>query len=172
MPRLAGQPRLCVLPVERQLSPRALREVEVQRRAAQSAADTSSSSTSSTSAVVPTAGKQRSRWLKGRLVCMLQEDMDRCAALDGSTAETLVMCFEQLTGEAFTDSPGAAVTSRVRRMAKVMSNIVEKVQLDKPLLAADRGALRVWNRQPKMSLDVERWRRGEEAREAVTILAA
>ena len=73
----------------------------------------------------------------------LQADTNVCAVPDGSMAETLVACFERLTGEAFTDSPGAAVTSRVRRMAKVMGNLTTELQLVPPLLAAMWGSLRV-----------------------------
>ena len=175
-PRGPGQPRPCPFPVERQLSPRAPRAVEVRRRTAQLAADSASSSTASAPVAaplrVPVAGKQRSCWLKARLVRFLQADTNVCAVLDGSTAETLVACFERLTGEAFTDSPGAAVTSRVRRMAKVMGNLTTELQLDPPLLAAMWGSLRVWNRKPKVSMDVERWRRAEAAREATATPAA
>jgi len=150
--------------------------MEVLRRAALLRTDEASSSTAVDTTLtlpqVPVAGKQRSNWLRERLVRMLQEDTDVCGALEGSMAEALVACFERTSAESFTDSAGAAVTSRVRRMAKVMGHLTAKGLVDPPLLAAMRGGLWVWNRRPKVSMDVERWHRQEEAREGVVAPAA
>jgi hypothetical protein len=44
--------------------------------------------------------------------------------------------FERVTGEPFTESPGALVSTRVRAMAKVMGNICREVQLVPPMTAA------------------------------------
>ena len=100
VPRLSGRPRPCPLPAERQWSPRALRDLEVQRRAVQPAINSGASSSSTTLTAhlrAPTAGKQRAGWLRTRLVEMLRVDTVVCAALEGSTAEVLLACFEQLT---------------------------------------------------------------------------
>ena len=178
--RLTATPRPCTLPAERQLSPRALRQVEVERRAAQLAANAASSSTSASPEVagstmpvrVPAAGRQRARWLKARLMQFLEEDTQSCAALAGSTAEVLLAHFERRTGEAYTDSPGASVTSRVRSLAKVMGNITREGTFDPPLLSATWNQYRVWSRVPTVPFDVEWWRCEEEAREAEVTPAA
>ena len=91
---------------------------------------------------MPIAGKQRSTWLRERLVRLLQEDTAACDVREGAMAETLLACFERVTGQAFTDSLEVAVTSRVCQMRKVMGHLTEKQLLDQPLLAAKRDAYR------------------------------
>ena len=173
---VGGLPRSCGLVTERQLSPRSLRDLEVQRRTDRLTADPQPSTSSSSSLApalpsplappVPLLGRQRARWLRQRLVQLLQEDTEICPVVAGSTAEALLALFERVTGEMFSDSPGAALTSRVRSLAKVMGNITREARLDPPLQSVERNMYRVWNRVPRVSMDLDRWRQEERRRDA------
>jgi hypothetical protein len=182
----SGLPRVCALAAERQLSPQALRELEVQRRerlAAEAVPSSTSTSTLSSSLTslplppmghapvadsrAPAVGRQRARWLRARLVRLLQEDTAVClSSTPWSKAEELLALFERDTGELFSDTPGAPLTSRVRGFAKVLGNITREVNMVPPLLSAERiehrGAYRVWNRLPRVPVDMEVWRRGHQ----------
>ena len=180
LPWVRGMPRHCTLSSERQLSPRSLRELELRRRREQSAgmhpsAAVSSSSSSSTAPPMvplvterqaPPKGKPRAQWLRARLVRLLNEDTDICPVASGSTAEELLASFERITGELFSDTPGAMLTSRVRSIAKVLGNVTREMTFTPVLQSATRGMYRVWNRSPRVRMDLECWRRQELQRSA------
>lgn len=173
---VSGLPRRCALATERQLSPRSLRDLEVQRRADSIAAEPpslpSSSSSSGDALPVPPSppapllGRQRARWLRQRLVQLLQEDTELCPVVAGSTAETLLALFEHVTSELFTDSPSATLTSRIRSFAKVLGNLTREALLRPPLQSVERNMYRVWNRAPRVRMDLDRWRQEERRRDA------
>ena len=161
---------------ERQLSPRSLRDLELRCRVGRLTADPQPSSSSSSSLApalplppappAPLLGRQRARWLRQRLVQLLQEDTEICPVVAGSTAETLLALFERVTGEVFSDSPGAALKSRERSLAKVMGNITREAGSDPPLQSVEGKMYRVWNRVPRVSMDLDRWRQEERRRDA------
>ena len=159
LPPRSGVSLPCPLPPERQLSPRALRALEVQRRSAPTpVAPTSSSS-------VPPSGEPRQRWLRARLSALIRSDTEPCPVSAGATAVTLLELFERLTAEPFTDTPGAPITSRVRSVAKVLGNITRDEVFDPPLRQSKSGSLVRWNRIPRQRVDVVAWRRRMEEAE-------
>ena len=156
---------LCSLPAERRLSVPALRKIEVERRAAV-VADVPV--VAQAGVRVPPSAEPRRRWLRQRLIQLLQEDMAPCGALDGSTSEALVECFERETGKLFTASPGVSVQSRVSGMGRVLSNILKEEVL-RPTLACHTGkaGLVRWNRRPRgPRVDVAAWRQAAEVSQA------
>jgi ribonuclease HI len=152
--------RTCALPPERQLTVPDLRRVEVERRAAPPAAPPAPR--------VPPSGEPRRRWLRRRLVHLLQDDMDVCPAAVGASSEVLLEYFERLTGESFSASPGVSLLSRLNGIGRTMVNVWKQDALN-PVLQRHVGAggrLR-WNRQPRgLRVDLAAWRRGVEAAEA------
>ena len=73
-------------------------------------------------------------------------------------------CFERVTGELFTASPGVSVQSRISGLGRVMSNIMKEVALQ-PALARHTGnaGLVRWSRRPRGAhVDVTAWRRAAE----------
>jgi hypothetical protein len=171
-----GLPRACVLVADRQLSPQSLREVEIRRRASCLAVEAPSLASSSSSSVpsvplpvtasVPLLGRQRARWLRARLVQLLQEDTEVCPVTAGSTAATLLALFEHVTAELFSEAPGAPVTSRIRSFAKVLGNVTREVVFTPPLQSVERNMYRRWNRAPRVRVDVDHWRQEEQRRDA------
>ena len=167
-----GLPRPCPLAAERQLSPRALRALEVARRerVTEPAGELASSSSSSVAVAAapaaveraPAMGRARAAWLRERLTRLLREDMVVCPAAAGSTAEQLLAAFETTTGELYSESPGAALSSRVRALAKVMSCITRDVPFDPPLVMGMGRGYRLWSRAPRVRVDMEGWRRREQ----------
>jgi len=146
-----GLPRPCPLAAEQHLSPRALRALEVARRetVTEPAEELASSSSSSVAVAAapaaveraPAMGRARAAWLRERLTRLLREDMVVCPAAAGSTAEQLLAAFETTTGELYSESPGAALSSRVRALAKVMSCITRDVPFDpRPAVGDGDGA--------------------------------
>ena len=97
---------------------------------------------------------------------LLKEDMVPCPNAEGVAAVGVLELFERLTGELFSDTPGALVGSRVRGMAKVLDNISREENLDPPLLRASHRAYVFWNRRPLVPADVSAWRRIVEQAEA------
>jgi hypothetical protein len=179
----SGQIRVCALPAERQLSPRALRALEVQRFAVRLAGDGASSSSalprvlpavdSPSSAPPPSAerrpprvGRPRAAWLRLRLVRLLHEETTECLVAVGSTAEVLLTLFEQVTGEQFSDSPGATRTSRIRSIAKVLGNLTREAVCTPPLASTTQGGYRVWSRRPRVAVDIASGRQQDRLREA------
>lgn len=76
--------------------------------------------------------------------------------------------FETITHEAFTDTPGVPITSRVRSLAKIMSNLTREGVGHPPLQAGLRRGknhLVCWSRRPLQPLDVASWRRRMESSE-------
>ena len=92
-------------------------------------------------------------------MALLKEDMVSCSNAEGVAAVGVLELFERLTGELFSDTPGALVGSRVRGMAKVLDNISREEHLDPPLLRAVHRAYVFWNRRPLVPADVSAWRR-------------
>ena len=167
VPRLPGRAlvRPCPLPPERQLTVLDLRRLEVQGRGTPPSAGQHVVAV----ARVPPSGEPRRRWLRRRLVQLLQEDMDVCPAAVEVNSEALVEYFERVTGELFSASPGVSVLSRVSGMGRTMNN-VEQQETFVPVLQRHIGAAgRVWwNRQPRgPRVDIATWRRRAEAAEAV-----
>lgn len=119
----------------------------------------------------PQMGKSRAKWLRMRLVRLLHEDVDVCPGTAGSTAEEMLALFERVTGEHFSDTPGTALTSRIRSIAKVLGNITREVEFTPPLSSTTRGMYRVWNRAPRMRVDIDCWRRQEQQRGALAGVA-
>ena len=149
------------LPPERVLSPAALRQLEVERR--------QSAPAPKPKAAIPLAGKLRTQWLRNRLLQLLEEDTVVCSASAGSTSVVLLELFERVTGQAFHDSPGMGVVSRVRSIGKVLGNLMREGVLDPPLSsvkqANKKGEYLCWNRRPKVPTDVQAWRARMERRE-------
>jgi hypothetical protein len=115
---------------------------------------------------VPMAGEARRRWLRGRLMAIVRDEMVPCPPADGVEAVVVLELFERVTSEAFTDSPGTLVGHRVRALAKVLGNLAREEVFDPPLLQARRRALTIWSRRPRVSVDVVGWRRQQEIVEA------
>jgi hypothetical protein len=165
-----GLQRPCPLPPDRQLSPQALRRLEVQRRAAAAAPSPSPPAVTDTA---PPSGEHRRVWLRRRLERLLLEDTVPCPASMGSTALVFLELFERITHEVFTEAPGQPVTSRVRAIAKVLGNICREVTFTPTLVTGrrvvHRGAFVVWSRRPIVAADVDAWRRRLEAREAYQV---
>ena len=133
------------LPVERRLTVADLRAVERHRR--------EDSSTGGLPTMdrpmdpgAPAAGEPRRCWLRQRLLLLIREDMLVCSHSEGLAAVGFVELFERLTGEPFSDTPGAWVGSRVRGMGKVLGNVSREEAIDPPLVSAVRRALIYWNR--------------------------
>ena len=115
---------------------------------------------------VPAAGEPRRLWLRQRLVQLIQEEMEVCPVRLGVQAVAFLELFERRTGEAFSDTPGALVASRVRGIAKVLENVAREVAWDPPLeMLMVRGTM-LWNRRPRVAADVEAWRKARESSEA------
>jgi len=107
----------------------------------------------------PEMGRAQAAWLRERLTRLLREDMVVCPAAAGSTAEQLLAAFETTTGELYLESPGAARSSRVRALAKVMSCITRDVPFDPPLVMGMGRGYRLWRQAPRVRADMEGWRR-------------
>ena len=56
------------------------------------------------------------------MVELIRVDMEVCPVRMGSTAVVFLELFERVTGEPFSDTPGALLGTRVRGMAKVLGN--------------------------------------------------
>jgi hypothetical protein len=155
-------PRLCSLPMERQLSVATLRQVEIARRQVGPPLPLASPPRT------PVSGEPRRLWLRSRLVTMLQEEMDPCPAVEGVNSEALVEYFERLTGEAFSASPGVSVLSRVSGMGRTMTNVWQQETFTPALQRhVGRGGRLRWNRRPRGTMvDLVAWRRQAEASEA------
>ena len=74
--------------------------------------------------------------------------------------------FERRTGELFTDTPGSLVGSRVLGLSMVLSYVAKAGLCALPLKKISVRGTSCWNRQLKVSMDVEIWRRNVEAAEA------
>lgn len=154
----------CPLPPDRQLSPRALRQLEVQRRDQQPPAVITATSGA------PPTGEPRQRWLRTQLLAVITSETEPCPTSKGGTAEVFLELFERVTTEPFTDTPGVALTNRIRSLAKVLGNITREVQLQPPLVQSTTGSLVRWNRTPRHRVDVRAWRRSVEERERHSVL--
>ena len=155
----------CPLPVERRLTATDLRSVELRRRQ-----DLGSRPAPSPAApVVPATGEPRRRWLRQRLVSLIMADMLVCPPMEGVAAVAVLELFERRTGEAFSDTPGMLLGSRVRGMAKVLGNLSREGALDPPLVQVVYRSLAFWNRRPREPVDVVAWRRSVEAAEAHSV---
>jgi ribonuclease HI len=165
LPGQLGVERPDQLPRERRLSVADLRNVETRRQHNLPAVATPLSE-ALVACPVPAAGEPRRRWLRQRLVVLVQEDMVECPHSEGVAAVGVLEIFERLTGEAFSDTPGALVGSRVRGIAKVLGNVSREEGLDPPLLQTSRRGTVFWNRRPQVPVDVAAWRRSVEAAEA------
>ena len=153
----------CPLPPERQLSVSDLRQLEIQRRTPTSATPPDTPPPAAPSA--PAGGEPRRRWLRDRLVRVINEDTIVCPPSAGAVAPCMLELFERTTGEMFSDTPGVLVSSRVRAIAKVMGNLVREVAFDPPLIQGRQRAYVCWNRCPRVRADWAAWRRREEAAE-------
>ena len=155
--------RPCPLPPERQFTVSELRQLEIQRREPP-AAPTPTAPPAPLSAV-PVSGEPRRLWLRERLVCLINEDTVVCPVTSGSVAPCLLELFERVTGEPFSETPGALLTNRVRAIAKVLGNLVREVTFTPPLLQGRQRAYVCWNRCPRERVDWVAWRRRVEATE-------
>ena len=90
---------------------------------------------------VPAAGEPRRSKVRRRLVTLIQHDMLVCPHVEGVVAVGVLELFEWLTGETFSDTPGALVGSRVRGMAKVPGNLSREERLEPPLLQTLRRSV-------------------------------
>ena len=159
----------CPLPADRQLSPQDLRQLELQRRnppppTVQPAASPSQAASSSSSSAPP-SGDPRQRWLRARLLNLIISETEPCPTSKGGTAEVFLELFERVVREPFTDTPGVAITVRVRSIARVLGNITRDCQLQPPLVQSNSGSLVRWNRIPRHRVDIRAWRRQVEASE-------
>ena len=159
------------LPPERQLSVEALRALERDRRVALAVPDPSASSSSSMQAV-PLAGNPRKRWMRARLLTLLQEDTQPCAAFLGSTAAMLVELFERVTGEPFTDVPGSLVDSRIGSLSRTLPTFVRDYgssfspPLETVSALRQRNLVTILNRFPRHPCsDIQAWKRKVKERE-------
>jgi hypothetical protein len=157
----SGLRHACPLPPERQLSVPALRQLEVARREALSAPPAPAPAVPLPPAI-PLAGEPRRRWVRSRLVQLINEETTPCPAALGATSEALLELFERITGEQATDFPGVALESRRRAFAKVLGNVTREVVFDPPLLVATKRGYMRWNRVPNVPADVAAWRRRTE----------
>ena len=157
---------LGTLPPERQLTVADLRRVERQRRLGPELQPRAPMD--EVRCPVPAAGDPRRRWLRQRLVALIQEEMLPCPAEQGVPAVGVLELFEQVTGEAFSDTPGVLVGSRVRGIAKVLGNVAREEPWDPPLRQTARRGLVFWNRRPRQPRDAAAWRLAVEASEAHT----
>ena len=66
----------------------------------------------------PASGEPRRRWLRDRLIRVINEDTAVCPASSGAVAPCMLELFERVTGELFSETPNALLTNRVRAMAK------------------------------------------------------
>ena len=158
----------CHLPLERQLLPADLRRLEVERRSAPPPAPSPAASASA----VPPRGAPRQRWLRHRLVQLLQDATESCAEGAAVPSVTVLALFESVTGEPFTDTPGTKLASRVAGLARVMGNLTRDVVFDPPLRHYSRGGRAFWGRRVLQPLDVDVWRAGVEAAELAAVPAA
>ena len=166
----AATQRPCPLSVDRQLSVHALRQLEIQRRASSSLPVPTAPASDSPA---PASGTHRQLWLRRRLERLLNEDTIVCLPSVGSTAVVILELFERVTGEAFTESPGQPITSRVRAIGKVMGNITREATVVPPLTTSRKvqhaGSFVMWSRRPVVCTDVVAWRRRVESREAYQV---
>jgi ribonuclease HI len=153
------------LPTERQLSVGDLRRVELARRAV---AESSPPSPRPPAPLptVPVAGEARRRWLRHRLVTLLQVDMVPCGPEEGAETIAVLELFERVTEEAFAATPGMLVAQRLAAMAKVLSNVVREETFDPPMQSVSRRRGAAWTRRPREAADVLAWRRQQEAAES------
>jgi len=162
------QEALGSLPPERRLSVADVRELERQRARAAIASSSGPAVGSQGQRPPPASGEARQRGLRQRLVELIRADMEVCPARLGSPALEFLELFERVTGEPFSDTPGALVGSRVRGMDKVLGNVAVEERWVPPLEKVNlRGWLR-WTRRPREPVDAEAWRRRVEAAEAHT----
>jgi hypothetical protein len=160
-PPPSGLRLACPLPQERQLSVPDLRQLEIARREALAAPPAAAPAVPPPPAV-PASGEPRRRWVRERLVQLINEETTPCPAVQGATSEVLLELFERITGEPATDSPGVALESRRRAFAKVLGNVTREVVFDPPLQTAIRCRYMLWNRVPRVPADIAVWRRRVE----------
>jgi hypothetical protein len=165
LPASSGLRHACPLPRERQLSVPALRQLEIARRGALDAPP-ALAPVAVPPPAVPACGEPRRRWVRNRLVQLINEDTSPCPAAQGSTSEVLLELFERITGEPATDAPGVALESRRRAFAKVLGNVTQEVAFDPPLQTVTRRSYKQWNRVPNVPADILAWRRRTERLEA------
>ena len=97
---------------------------------------------------------------------LVQQEMEPCRPEEGSPATVFLELFEQSTGQPFSQTPGALLTSRIRALAKVLGNISREVVWDPPLLSVVKEAGLLWSRRPRLPTDIAAWRVAVEAAEA------
>jgi hypothetical protein len=153
--------RPCPLPPERQFSVPDLRQLEIQRRVNPAPAPPQPSA----SASAPASGEPRRRWLREQLISVINDHTTVCPASSGAVAACMLELFERVTGELFSETPGALLTNWVRALAKVMGNLVREVAFDPPLLSGRQRDYVCWNRCPRERVDWQSWRRRTEAAE-------
>ena len=153
------------LPAERLLTVRDLRQVEQAQREAERGSRPPTS-TAVPQPVVPVAGEHRRRWLRGRLLAVMREDMDCCPLEEGVETVVILELFERVTQEAFTATPGTLVGQRLQALARVLGNVLREEEFDPPLEQVSRRRGVVWNRRPQVAVDVDAWRRQQESVES------
>ena len=144
--------RRCPLPPERQLSVSDLRQLESQRREHPplSVSTPGSGPCALPPALLPIApvapapasGEPRRRWLKERLIRLINKDTVVCPTTLGTVGPCLLELFERITGEPFSETPGALLTNRVRYLSKVMGNLVQEVTFNPPTGGSPSSSLR------------------------------
>ena len=149
-----GLRRRYALPAELRLSVAELRNIESQQRRG------TSHPRPAPSTRAPPCGSPRRRWLRSRLVMMLQEHTIPCPAARGSKPQVLLDLFEELTGEPYTQTPGSSATSRLAGFGKTLGNLVGSSDLVPALERRSvTGGRWLYSRVPRQHRDDEGWRR-------------
>ena len=155
---------LPLLPQERLLSPRTLRRIEAERRGSMPA-----SQSPVLEGRAPESGVPRLQWLRGRLLALLQQETVPCQPDEGSTTLALLELFERIVGEQYCEVAGTKIGLRVRSLARALS--FARDDGDEGLALPLKSALRrrdhmvLWNRSPKVMVDLLAWRRAIEIAE-------
>ena len=163
----------CVLPPERRLSVADLLVIERGRRCADPPPpDPTGTTAPATStppqppppppppalpAQAPPCGELRRVWLHARLIELLndQQTVQICAPAAGSYAEELLYLFEAVTGEQYTQTPGASWASRRTGFGKALGNLLESAEVLPRLLGTQHRGKWRYNRHPLQRRDLD-----------------
>jgi hypothetical protein len=154
--------RPCALPPERQLSAAALRQLERDRRACTPGFGGSASCKPGPS------GRPRQRWLRARLIEVLNTEVFPQSV--GASSMQLLELFEHVVGKPYSDTPGACLASWLRALSTVLTNLLKGGLLASPLPRTPSRVAARWNRYPRVPADAEAWRRRVEAEETHQLL--
>ena len=113
----------------------------------------------------PASGRPRQRWLRARLIEILNTETEVCPQSVGASSLQLLELFERVVGEPYSDTPGACLASRLRALSTVLTNLLKGGLLASPLTRTPSRVAARWNRYPRVPADAEAWRRRVEAEE-------